>query len=90
MYAGLDARDREQSRRVHGAFDQLVRLGLDRGDVTTRHEPTVLVQLSVGAYFMLMSDWAFEANFDVRQRSREIAALLAESLEPRSGAACSS
>jgi hypothetical protein len=74
-----------RARRIHDCFEHLIRLGLEQGDVTRRHERDVLVQLCVGGYYVLMSDWAMQPDFDPERRTRQMAALLADSLEPRPG-----
>jgi AcrR family transcriptional regulator len=83
MYASPESHGEERSRRIHDAFEQLIRIGLDQGDVTRRHELDVLVQLSVGAYYVLMSDWAIQPDFDAERRTAQMADLLSDSLEPR-------
>lgn len=83
VYASSEADTEERSRRIHDCFEQLIQLGLDEGDVTRRHERDVLVQLCVGGYYVLMSDWAIRSDFDPEPRTRQMAALLADSLEPR-------
>jgi len=85
MYASQEVDSEERARRIHDAFETLIRRGQRDGDVTRRHRLDVLVQLSVGAFYVLMSDWAGRPDFDIARCVREMADLLAESLAPRPG-----
>ncbi len=73
----------EDARRLSGAFLELVRRGIEVGDVTRRYEPEVLAELVYGALATLMSDWATRADLDVSERAPRLASLVADALERR-------
>ena len=85
MYASQEVHGEERARRIHDAFEQLIRCGQRDGDVTRRHSLDVLVQLSVGAFYVLMSDWAGQPDFDIDRCTREMTNLLTECLARRPG-----
>jgi AcrR family transcriptional regulator len=72
-----------ESQRIAEFFLEIVRRGLDLGDVTRRHAPEVLAQLVQGSLAALFSDWSARGGFDPRGRTAELAALVADALEVR-------
>jgi AcrR family transcriptional regulator len=85
LLAAHETNDPENVRRVHGAFEKLVRAGRARGDVTRRHATEDLVALLIGGLSQLMFDWAHQPDFPFAARSARMARLLAEALAPRPG-----
>jgi len=78
-----DATERsEQARRLHVALEGIVADGLAQGDVTRRHDPQTLTELILGAYYVLMFNYANLDDFPVRERARAAARLLADALAP--------
>ncbi|MEN8159404.1 MAG: TetR/AcrR family transcriptional regulator [Myxococcota bacterium] len=83
LRAGHEEKDLGDTRRLHRALEGLIRAGRARGDVTRKHAAEDLVALVIGALSQLMLDWAHRPGFDIEQRSRRLARLLADALAPR-------
>ncbi len=78
-----DATERsEQGVRLHAAFRDIVDDGLAQGDVTTRHDPQALTEMILGAYYVLMFNYANLDDFPVRERGHAAARILADALAP--------
>lgn len=78
-----DAAERsEQGVRLHGAFRGIVEDGLAQGDVTRRHDPQALTEMLLGAYYVLMFNYANLDDFPVRERGHAAARILADALAP--------
>ncbi|TFH25138.1 MAG: TetR/AcrR family transcriptional regulator [Myxococcales bacterium] len=78
-----DADERsDQVRRLHAAFARVVDVGLARGDVTRRHDVQTLAELILGAYYVLIFNYANLDEFPVRERAHAAARILADSLAP--------
>jgi AcrR family transcriptional regulator len=75
-------RGSEHARRLHDAFGALVRDGLAAGDVTRRHDPETLTQTILGAYYVLLFNYAHIDGFPVRRQAAALARLLADALAP--------
>jgi AcrR family transcriptional regulator len=79
-----DATERsEQVRRLHAAFRGIVEDGLALGDVTRRHDPQALTEMILGAYYVLIFNYANLDDFPIRERSHAAARILADTLAPR-------
>lgn len=80
-----DADERsDQVRRLHGAFSGIVEAGIARGDVTRRHDVQTLTELILGAYYVLIFNYANLEGFPVRERAHAAARALADTLAPHS------
>jgi AcrR family transcriptional regulator len=78
-----DATERsEQVRRLHAAFRGIVEDGLAQGDVTRRHDPQALTEMILGAYYVLIFNYANLDDFPVRERGHAAASILADALAP--------
>jgi hypothetical protein len=73
----------EHARRLHAAFGELVRDGLAMGDVTRRHAPETLTEMILGAYYVLMFNYANIDGFPVERQANAAARFLADALAPR-------
>jgi len=73
----------EHARRLHEAFGALVRDGVKAGDVTRRHSVQTLTEMILGAYYVLMFDWANLDDYPIARRARAAARFLADALSPR-------
>jgi AcrR family transcriptional regulator len=73
----------EQVRRLHAAFQGIVEDGLLQGDVTRRHDPAALTEMILGAYYVLIFNYANLDDFPVRERGQAAARILADVLAPR-------
>jgi len=83
LISGDAAERSEQVRRLHAAFRGIVEDGLARGDVTRRHDPQALTEMILGAYYVLIFNYANLDDFPVRARSHAAAGILADALAPR-------
>ena len=78
-----DADERsDQVRRLHAAFGGVVEVGIARGDITRRHDVQTLAELILGAYYVLIFNYANLDDFPVRERAHAAARILADSLAP--------
>lgn len=73
----------EQVRRLHAAFLGIVEDGLSQGDVTRRHDPQALTEMILGAYYVLIFNYANLDDFPIRERGHAAARILADALAPR-------
>jgi len=83
LISGDAAERSEQVRRLHAAFLGIVEDGLALGDVTRRHDPQTLTEMILGAYYVLIFNYAKLDDFPVRERGHAAARLLADALAPR-------
>ncbi len=72
----------DQGRRLHAAFAGIVEGGIAQGDVTRRHDVQTLTELILGAYYVLIFNYANLDDFPVRERAHAAARLLADALAP--------
>ena len=72
----------EQVRRLHAAFRGIVEDGLALGDVTHRHDPQALTEMILGAYYVLIFNYANLDDFPIRERGHSAARILADALAP--------
>lgn len=78
-----DAAERSEGvRRLHAAFSGIVEDGLAQGDVTRRHDPQALTEMILGAYYVLVFNYANLDDFPVRERGHAAARILADALAP--------
>jgi len=70
----------DQGRRLHAAFAGVVEVGIAQGDVTRRHDPQSLSELILGAYYVLIFNYANLEGFPVRERADAAARALADAL----------
>jgi len=84
LVSGDAAERSDQVRRLRAAFSAIIDDGLARGDVTRRHDAQALTELLIGAYYVLIFNYANLDDFPVRERARAAGLLVADSLAPRS------
>jgi AcrR family transcriptional regulator len=78
-----DAAERsEQVRRLHAACRGIVEDALALGDVTRRHDPQALTEIILGAYYVLIFNYANLDDFPIRERGHAAARILADALAP--------
>ena len=75
-----DADRSGRTLRFREVFLDVVRDGVARGDVSTRHEIETQSDLIIGAFYSLMFSWTNLENYPIRKRARALAQLLGESL----------
>jgi AcrR family transcriptional regulator len=83
LISGDAAERSEQVRRLHAAFRGIVEDGLALGDVTHRHDPQALTEIILGAYYVLIFNYANLDDFPIRERGHAAARILADALAPR-------
>jgi AcrR family transcriptional regulator len=72
----------ENAHKLHTAFAAIVRDGLAAGEVTRRHDTATLTQIILGAFYVLMFDFANLESFPIRKQSLSVARFLADALAP--------
>jgi AcrR family transcriptional regulator len=74
----------EQARKLHDAFGAIVKDGLAAGDVTRRHDAETLTEMILGAYYVLIFNYANLDDFPLAEQSAAVARFLADALAPTS------
>ena len=72
----------EEARKLHDAFAAIVRDGLEAGDVTTRHDAETLTEVILGAYYVLIFNYANLEDFPLTEQATAVARFLADALAP--------
>ena len=72
----------EHARKLHDAFEAIVRDGLEQGDVTRRHDAETLTEMILGSYYVLMFSFANLDDFPIRRQAQATARFLADALSP--------
>jgi AcrR family transcriptional regulator len=75
----------EHARRLHAAFEAIVREGLAAGEITRRHAPETLTQMILGTYYVLIFDFANLDDYPIRERAEAAARFLGDALAPSAG-----
>lgn len=74
------ASESEQARLLHDAFGAIVRDGVAAGDVGLRHDEDTLTELLIGAFYVLMLNFANLEGYPLRERATATARLLGDAL----------
>ncbi|MDX1735634.1 MAG: hypothetical protein R3228_14770, partial [Halioglobus sp.] len=73
------AEDRERQQELGStameSFKQLIRAGVELGDVKTEFSPDILASMVVGTLNILTTTWALDSNFPVFAKLEEARAL---------------
>jgi len=72
----------EQLSTLQAALGGLLREGQAQGDVRRDHDVGFMTELVVGAYCMIMIQWAKDPSYPLRERLRETARFLGEAISP--------
>ena len=72
--------EQEQARKLHAAFAAIVQDGIDAGDLCDRHSPETLTEMLMGAYYVLMFNWANLDDYPLHERALETARFLIDSM----------
>lgn len=70
----------EQARRLHDAFGRLIEDGIAAGDVSRRHEVETVTEMVLGAFYVLMFDWAYLDGYPLAERAKAAAEFLGEAI----------
>lgn len=71
----------EQARKLHAAFGALVRDGLAAGDLSARHDADTLTEMVMGAFYVLMFNWANLDGYPLRRQAESAARFLADAMQ---------
>jgi len=81
IHVACEARtEREQTRALKGAFGALVADGLAAGDLTRRHAPETLTDMILGAFYVLMFNWAHLEGYGLRRHAIAAARFLGDAM----------
>jgi len=72
----------DQGERLQAAFAGVVEVGIAQGDVTRRHDVQTLTDLILGAYYVLIFNFANVEGFPIRERAHTATHILADALAP--------
>jgi AcrR family transcriptional regulator len=71
----------QQARQLHDAFSGLVADGLEAGELTDRYGADALTEMLLGAFYVLMFNWANLEAYPLRAHAEVIARFLTDSME---------
>jgi AcrR family transcriptional regulator len=72
----------EQARKLHDGFAGIVADGLEAGDVTRRHDAETLTEMILGAYYVLMFNYANLDDYPIEKHATAVARFLGDALAP--------
>lgn len=72
--------EHEQAQQLHEAFGALIAEGVAAGDLTRRHAPETLTDMLMGAFYVLMFNWANLDDYPIRKHARATANFLTGSM----------
>jgi AcrR family transcriptional regulator len=72
--------EREQVRVLKDAFGALVADGVAAGDLTRRHAPETLTDMILGAFYVLMFNWAHLEGYGLRRHALAAARFLGDAM----------
>ena len=73
--------EHEQAQLLRDAFGGLVADGLEAGDLTDRYDADALTEMFMGAFYVLMFNWANLDAYPLRERATMAARFLADAME---------
>ena len=72
----------DELSKLHASFAALLRDGQAAGDVRRDHPVEFLAEVVMGVYFSLMNNWVNLADYPLKDRLAQSAALLSEAISP--------
>jgi AcrR family transcriptional regulator len=72
----------DRSGELHAAFRTVIKTGVARGEVTSRHDPLVLTDIVVGSLVGVLLSWTADETYAIRSGLHDVAAALADLLAP--------
>ena len=72
------------ARKLHNAFAAIVEEGLVNGEVTRRHDAETLTEMILGAYYVLMFNYANLDDYPIQRQAGAVARFLADALSANS------
>jgi AcrR family transcriptional regulator len=73
-------REPAQARKLHDAFGAIIADGFEIGDINDKHSRETLTEMLMGAYYVLMFNWANLERYPLRERALDTARFLADSI----------
>jgi AcrR family transcriptional regulator len=73
----------EQARQLHEAFGILITDGIAAGDVSTKHSVETITEMVLGAFYVLMFDWAYLDDYPLAARAKAAAKFLGEAISKK-------
>ena len=70
----------EQARKLHDAFESIIREGAASGDLSDRHGLETLTEMLMGAFYVLVFNWANQEDYPIQERAVATARYLADSM----------
>jgi len=70
----------EHARRLHDAFGAIVQEGLAMGEVTKRHDAETLTEMILGAFYVLMFNYANLDDYPIQRQAAAVADFLGDAL----------
>ena len=70
--------------KLHNAFAAIVEEGLVNGEVTRRHDAETLTEMILGAYYVLMFNYANLDDYPIQRQAGAVARFLADALSANS------
>ena len=74
----------DQARQLSSGFEVIVEAGVAQGDVTRRHDVATLAELLLGAYYVLIFNYANLDDFPIRKRAQAAARVVSDALAAHS------
>jgi len=75
----------EHAKKLHTAFGAIVREGLAASELTRRHDPVTLTEMILGAYYVLIFNYANLDDYPIRVQAEAAARFLTDALASRPG-----
>jgi AcrR family transcriptional regulator len=72
--------EHEQARKLHAAFAAVIAEGRDAGDLSDQHSAETQTEMLMGAFYVLMFNWANLDAYPLRQRALATARFLADAM----------
>jgi AcrR family transcriptional regulator len=69
-----------QARALHAAFGALVADGLAAGELSRAHSAETSTEMILGAFYVLMFNWAYLEGYPLRRQARRAARFLGDAL----------
>ncbi|MCS5634978.1 MAG: TetR/AcrR family transcriptional regulator [Myxococcota bacterium] len=73
--------EHQQAQQLHDAFSGLVSDGLEAGELTDRYGADALTEMLMGAFYVLMFNWANLEAYPLRAHAQVTARFLTDSME---------
>jgi AcrR family transcriptional regulator len=75
----------ERSGELYGTFLTVIKNGVAKGEVTTRHDPQTLADIVVGTLTAALMNWTADGSYSIRSGLHDSAVALADLLTPNEG-----